>query len=200
MAIDYYIYVQNYYDSAHTWYAKRKNKLSLRSKILKLSSLIFGGVGAIIPIASPLITYYKSYANIDNTIPYDNFGYIFLAISGALVYFDKMFGDSTGWVRCINTMNQLKSIATRHEEQWMQIRVSLECQTLQEPSPTNRDFVLQQAREIVGIATKFKNDILVCVQQETQTWIEEFQSNLAQMQRKADEALTRGAQTTQTPK
>ncbi|MBF0294193.1 MAG: SLATT domain-containing protein [Magnetococcales bacterium] len=196
LSINYYICVQNYYELAHEWYANRKNILSRRSKILKFLSLFFGSFGAIIPISSPLITYFKKSADINSAFPLDSFGYVFLAISGALVYYDKMFGDSTGWVRCINTMNQLKTLATRHEEQWMQIRVSLECQTQQDLTPDNRLFFLQQAKEIVKIATQFKNDILVCMHQETQTWIEEFQSNLAHLQRKADEALTRGAQTT----
>ncbi|MBF0097212.1 MAG: SLATT domain-containing protein [Magnetococcales bacterium] len=190
LATTYYEQVQDFYAKTHSWYVKRKEKLKCYSKILKFLALLFGILGALMPVSQPLLD--EFFVSDDYSI--DSLGYVLLGISAGLVYYDKMFGISTGWMRSINTMNQLKNIANRYDAKWVQIHIPLLCRVPQDGSIENWEYILQQSERIAKMAEEFNSDILRCLDRETQLWITEFQSNLAHMQSRTENTLAQGKQ------
>jgi hypothetical protein len=97
------------------------------------------------------------------------------ATAAALVLADKFFGLSSGWMRFIKTQITLERALTEFRCDWVMLLSKLPAQS---PPPDQILLLLQRVKD-------FSSLVYAQVQQETEAWILEFQSNLAELDKTA---------------
>ena len=78
---------------AINWYLKRKGPISSISKILRIAAILTGTIGGLLPLLhAPLLAAFfgQEVQNLNGQL-----GYVFLALAGAFVLADKVFGVSS---------------------------------------------------------------------------------------------------------
>jgi len=87
---------------AINWYLKRKGPISSISKILRIAAILTGTIGGLLPLLhAPLLAAFfgQEVQNLNGQL-----GYVFLALAGAFVLADKVFGVSSKWMRYPNLL------------------------------------------------------------------------------------------------
>ena len=141
------------------WYDQSRKPKRAGSQWLRVFSIFFAAVGAL----CPLIDATKI---VGDKILLGQWGYVSIALAAAIVGYDKYFGLSTGWMRYIVTQLSLEKALKEFQYDW----VFLNAQGANTPTLLQRikDFSLQ----IEGL-----------VKQETDAWVLEFQSNVAELEK-----------------
>lgn len=144
------------------WYqgAARGKKRAAQS--IRTVSLLLLGIGTIIPVMIDLTTQFFGW-----TIP-ASLATLILAVGSGLLAFDRFMGYSTGWMRFLLTEMLLKAKLDAFRFQWM-----IENANRKGASPTD-DEILSALNRFAA----FQAEVSKIVQDETQLWVEEFQSNL----------------------
>lgn len=101
------------------------------------------------------------------------YGYVLLALAGALVIGDRVFGLSSRWMRYMVTAVVLQRRLAQFEIDWADWWLKLGGQ---QPNPE------QQAQAIV-LLRDFRLAVVTEVEAETRVWVAEFESGLAQLER-----------------
>jgi len=172
-------FVEEHALEAIQWYLRRKGPVSLWSKVLRFSALVLASIGAILPLLrAPVLPGFGDAAS--------EFGYAFLALSGALVVGDKLFGLSSKWMRYMTTALSLQRKLADFELRWATRRLLLGGGS--PPGPA-------EIAEMIEMLRQFRHDVFAELQFETDTWKQEFQSSLRQLeaQAKLDHASTPAA-------
>ncbi|MDY6992685.1 MAG: SLATT domain-containing protein, partial [Pseudomonadota bacterium] len=86
---------------------------------------------------------------------------------------DKFFGFSSGWMRYMLTQLSLQKALAEFQLGWMLLWADID---KQQPTPEQRKKILQYLID-------FQAKLFTEINQETQTWMIEFQSNLIQLER-----------------
>ncbi|MEO5334694.1 MAG: SLATT domain-containing protein [Magnetococcus sp. YQC-5] len=184
-AKSYYKTVTIYYEEAHQWYRKRKLSQSRYSKSLKFFSVWLGVIGGLAPFLISSTPPEDASCCIPSWLSFmrhpEHFGYVLLALSGSMILFDKMFGFSTNWMRCIEAMRSLEATAAKYEQQWILKQLDVACMQSITPPP-DEPALFHLCEELFTVATDYKQAILECLGKETQAWLAEFRSNLARME------------------
>ncbi len=158
--------VEDQADSAIKWYYARKKPKAAASRTLRLLAIGFATLGGLIPIILNL-PYLKAEWMLEK------WGYVLIGIAAACIGLDKFFGLSTGWVRYITTAQTLQNDLYTFRMDWARAMSKLVGNT-----PTSG-----QLDELLELAKAFSNRIMQTVTQETQQWVVEFQSSLADLEK-----------------
>src|SRR5690606_33827087 len=102
-------------------------------------------------------------------------GYLFLALAAACVGVDRFFGFSRGWMRYITAALVLERLLSEFRLEWAMMRAKFGGRS---PSPEQVQLMLQSIKEFL---LRVDGE----VEKETQEWIAEFQSSLAEIERTA---------------
>lgn len=162
---------------ASTWYVKNQKWMKRLSKLIRLFSIILFGLGGLIPMVNSLLLENQSDLKIVNL------GYIAIAIAGTLLLVDKFFGFSSGWIRFITANMEIDRMIVEFEMRWKIETFGKDLEKISE----------EDGKVLLTLLMDFIFQINEVMKQETNSWVSEFQSNLAELQKsisnKAESAM-----------
>jgi hypothetical protein len=186
-----YRYAEQQGQQAIDWYLGSKNSKSRWSRWLRMSAIGLATLGGLAPVllsigwldrdAGAGQGWSGSTAAIIGQL-----GYLWLALAAACVATDKFFGFSSGWMRYIKTAQTLMKALAEFRLDWAMLVAK---QGGTPPTDEQLQLMIQRIKEFI-IA------VLGLVEQETLTWIAEFQTSLAEIEksvRTQEEASRPGA-------
>ncbi|EON76333.1 hypothetical protein ADIS_3461 [Lunatimonas lonarensis] len=149
------------------WYVDNQVWMKRLSKSIRLGSIVLFALGGLIPMIHSLL--------LENEFPVNivNLGYISIAAAGTLLLLDKFFGFSSGWIRFITTHLEMKRKIVEFEMRW---KIETFGKNLDEISE-------EEGKVLLSMLADFISQINDIKYQETNAWVSEFQSNLAELQR-----------------
>lgn len=145
------------------WYTKSAKNKKSRAQNIRWLSLFLLGLGSIFPVILDTKILNPIWSNIPASI-----ATLILAVGTGLIYFDRYLGYSTGWMRFISSELKLKQLLEKFEYDWNIERIAWDSEI-----PT-----VEQAKVMVLRCATLRQEIAKIVQDETQAWMHEFQSNL----------------------
>lgn len=146
------------------WYSmarKPKRRLATSARLLAVLLL---GVAALLPMVEGILL-----AEVQPI-------WISLAIAAAAgaIGLDRALGSTSGWIRCIKTELQLRDALEKFELDWECARADWRGAC---PEAEQTTAMLQTAKQ-------FAEHINIIVQEETNAWVDEFQSTINQIEEK----------------
>jgi hypothetical protein len=173
-----YRYAEQHAQQSIDWYLASKKSKSRWSRYLRLSAIALATLGGLAPVMLSMgwlerepgagQSWSSSAAAIIGQL-----GYLWLALAAACVATDKFFGFSSGWMRYIKTAQVLMKWLAEFRLDWAMLVAK---QGGGPPTDEQLQLMIQRIKEFV-IAVHGQ------VEQETLTWIAEFQSSLAEIER-----------------
>jgi hypothetical protein len=183
-----YRYAEQQAQQAIDWYLGSKSSKSRWSRWLRLSAIALATLGGLAPVmlsigwlgrdAGAGQGWSGSAAAIVGQL-----GYLWLALAAACVATDKFFGFSSGWMRYIKTAQTLMKALAEFRLDWTMLVAK---QGSTPPTDEQLQLMIQRIKEFILL-------VLGQVEQETLTWIAEFQTSLAEIEKsvKTQEEATR---------
>ncbi len=104
-------------------------------------------------------------------------GYLFLGLAAACVGLDRFFGFSNGWMRYVTTKMMIERALSDFRFEWMMMVAKLGGQN---PTTDQVQLTIQRVKE-------FASTINNHVDQETQAWVSEFKTSIAEIEKTAKE-------------
>jgi hypothetical protein len=147
------------------WYNRKKSAKSTWSKIIRFSSIILIGLGGIFPLVSKI----GSFEHVSD------WGYVCIALAGTLLFLDRFFGFSSGWVRYITTEFEIRKQVKDFEMRW---KIEMSRLDLCEEQLTCDKMI-----QMLTMLKDFSAAIDELIRQETNTWATEFQNNISELQK-----------------
>ncbi|HET6410911.1 MAG TPA: SLATT domain-containing protein [Anaeromyxobacter sp.] len=151
-----------------SWYLDAKRHQAFWSKSIRGFALALVGLGGLAPLLGaagvppPLVGW-------------DKLGYLFLALAAALLAFDRFFGFSTAYTRYITTALALQRVLAELHLDWIAL-------LSQRPAGAGNAPTTQPFLDRLKAAQKAVLDL---IDGETQEWVAEFKSNVAELERMA---------------
>ncbi|MFE7792516.1 SLATT domain-containing protein [Streptomyces sp. NPDC057460] len=135
---------------AANWYLRRRVSPSRKSKALRATAAISVVIGALLPLihsAAP------SWVNAE-------WGFIFLALGGGAVLFDRTFGYSASWTRYVRAGLTLQRLVANSQIEFTKIYIAtdVDCPT---------DLEIEALLQVIERLQKEASEI---VQEETNSW------------------------------
>jgi conflict system pore-forming effector with SLATT domain len=160
-------YVEDQATSAANWYFAEKKWKARWSSVFRLAAIILTALSGLIPVLGQLM--------IAPTAPTINplWSSLLVGIAAALVGVDRAFGFSSGWTRYVLAATAIRKSFDEFRMDWEALTAKSAC-----PTPT-----ADQVAAFVQRAKDFRLAVEGIVQQETQEWATEFQSNTAQLEK-----------------
>lgn len=149
------------------WYFDHRKIRNLFSQLLRTLTIFFAVLGGLCPLVD------AARLNILKDTSVGQWGYIFFAIAAAMVLFDRFFGLSTGWMRYISTYFSLNKIIDEFRYEWL-ITIN---QSQDSDSPQKKTELLLE--KLKNFSIKVDEQVIM----ETDAWITEFKSNLAELRK-----------------
>jgi len=159
-------------EAAIDWYRRKQYWKRVGSRLFRYAAIVLVAIGALLPLLSM--------QGLDQHLPFlkvlvPQWGYVVFAIAAGFVLGDKLFGFSTGWIRFIKTQLTLESALAELRYDWLALFAKLSGDV-----PTQ-----EQIQTLIQRLKAFVVFVHAQVQQETETWVLEFQSNLAELEKAA---------------
>lgn len=159
-----YLHVENKAREMIGWYLTHKRSSARWSRVLRFLAIFFAGVGGLCPLLQSF------------SVHFNQLGYVALGLVAAIFGFDKFFGFSSAWMRYMLTQIRLQKKFAEFQLEWLKRR-----------SFVDKDLPKEKAEELFGFLQAFQVDLLGDVEQEIQSWVAEFQSNLLQLDKASTE-------------
>ena len=158
-----YRYAEGRAIEATDWYLQDKRGKRIWSRGLRLLAILLVTAGALQPL-------------LDAAAPGPSrtaWGYVLLAMAAACIGFDRFFGLSSGWMRSMTTAQALERRLGQLQYDW-----AAEC-----ARSASRTVDPKQVQNRLALLRVFSDDMAALLQQETASWVLEFQSNLLRLER-----------------
>jgi hypothetical protein len=136
--------------------------------LLRIIVIFFAAVGGLCPLIDATGVFITKQPGIDS-FTLGKWGYVFIALAAAIVGFDKFFGLSTGWMRFIVTQLSLERVLQEFHYDWAFLLTQQQEQHLETNIP-----LLHRAKD-------FTLKVEDLVRQETDAWVQEFQSGMVEL-------------------
>jgi hypothetical protein len=183
------------------WYERSKKGKKNGSKAIRLVAIVLIGAGGLFPIINQI-----------GKTSVSNWGYVTIGIAGTLLFIDRFFGLSSGWIRYTLTEMEIYRQIRDFEQRWVIAALKISIPPPPPPAglplppdpgpvpppagptvpPRTVDPVTispDKVIEMITLIKDFSNQIDEIVKQETSSWATEFQTNLADLQKIADKSL-----------
>ena len=176
-------YVENEAQRQIAWYYANKTWKSRISITLRFVAILLFVMGGLVPIVKATLL-----PETTRNLPFDfgQAGYLLIGIAAGCVGLDRYFGYSTGWIRYITAAMAIEKSLEEYRMEWARNISKLR------GAPPNE----QQLDQLIQTCETFSLAIKTQVEQETNAWVAEFQSNLTQLEKdlqaKADEVKSKG--------
>jgi hypothetical protein len=158
--------ITNEAEAAINWYLRAKRPKQRWAMFLRVGSIAFGTIAGIIPILAQISVNKDGTARIQPA-----WASVALGIAAALVLLDRFFGFSSAWMRYIGTELNIRQLNQEFQLEWESDKA-----TWLGAEPTS-----DQLRSTLGRFKAFVTQVNTIVRQETDAWIQEFQSTLKQI-------------------
>ncbi|EYF01595.1 putative membrane protein [Chondromyces apiculatus DSM 436] len=163
-----YLHVQAKTLETIAWYMARKNVRAVLSQVLRFLAILFVTLGGLIPLIR------VADLNAEWISPeMGQLGYVGFALAAGCVAIDRFFGLSTAWMRYIGSAFALQRALAEFQIDWALLQVKLG------GKPPTR----LQAEQMLLRLKEMRTSVLQVVEKETQGWVAEFQSSLAELYR-----------------
>lgn len=163
------IYARGLAIDALQWYAGEKKRKQWPAKLLRALAILAMALAGIIPILTEI---YKDAQGAPLISP--AWASVSLAVAGTLVLFDRFFGLSTGWLRFIDAMMQIRREITAFD---LDIAVFKADRPADGSDPAAVDKVFERCRELV-------DQVNAVIIDETGEWNREFRDALKHLDEK----------------
>jgi hypothetical protein len=173
------VYAEAKINNELSWYYRKKKNRSSTSQFLRFSAVMLTVLGGLVPLlisifgSKPQWTWLAGLGD----IRFGQLGYFFLAMAGGLVLLDKYFGYSTGWMRYIVAMQAIEKAREAFRLDWTTL--SRKLVLVQSGTPEHADATDRMIQRVRSVILEVKDHS----EKETQAWILEFQTNLAQFEK-----------------
>jgi hypothetical protein len=157
-------------ESAIAWYRDNIKMKRIGSQILRSAAIVLASIGALLPLVGAAVSRFDQ-SNTWKTLVDAQWGYIAFATAAACVAADKFYGFSSGWIRYMKTQMALEGALTDLHYDWIALVSKV---PNQQPTGDQVQGMLQKMKDFVVL-------VRTQVQQETDAWVLEFQSNLADL-------------------
>jgi hypothetical protein len=159
-------------ENAIDWYKRKQRVKRFGSRLFRYVAVVLVATGALLPLLS--------IQGLDQRVPFlkalsPQWGYVVFAAAAGCVFADKLFGLSTGWIRFIKTQLTLEAALTELRYDWLALFAKLSGDTLTQ----------EQIQALIQRLKTFVVFVHAQVQQETEAWVLEFQSSLADLEKVA---------------
>ncbi|WP_329496398.1 SLATT domain-containing protein [Kitasatospora herbaricolor] len=146
------------------WY--RRDRLAKRrwARLLRLGTATFTVAGATAPLVD--LTGVLDHAS--------NWGYVGLALAGACLGVDRVFGLTSGWMRDVSTAQALQRRLEAFQFDW-----ASEC--VREVLGPTEGTAGEAAERCLGVLRRFCEDVSDMVRSETSEWMLEFRATMTQL-------------------
>ncbi|HXI23793.1 MAG TPA: SLATT domain-containing protein [Pyrinomonadaceae bacterium] len=171
-----YQYAEENASKSIAWYGKQKRKKAVMSRILRGMAIIFTIAGGLTPIIAAL-GLQSIGSPPGRQVQVGQLGYLLLGLAAACVGFDKFFGFSSGWMRYLGAKMLIERALSEFRLDWAMMVAKL-----RENSPTT-----DQVQLMIQRVKEFLLTVNNHVEQETQAWVSEFRTNLAEIEKSAKE-------------
>lgn len=158
-----YLWLVGHIEGQISWYRGKIKPRRIASQSLRAISIILGFAGTLAPLLQAL--------DLFDNIALGQWGYIAFALAAALLLFDRFFGLSSSWMRFIATQMALETILKELQFEWTQ-------SILSNPAPGEAELEVR-----VVMLKNFSARVDDLIKDETDTWIGEFQRNLADLEK-----------------
>jgi hypothetical protein len=158
-----YRYAEGRAIEATEWYLADKRGKRSWSRGLRLLAILLVTAGALQPL-------------LDAAAPGPSrtaWGYVLLALAAACIGFDRFFGLSSGWMRSMTCAQALERRLEQLQYDW-----AAEC-----ARSATRTVDPKQVQNRLALLRVFSDDMAALLQQETASWVLEFQSSLLRLER-----------------
>lgn len=132
-------------------------------------AIVLASVGALLPLVITAVSRFAEFNVRMKDLVDAQWGYIAFAAAAACVAADKFYGFSTGWIRFMKTQLGLERALSDLRYDWVTLLAKLEDK---EPTPDQIQLMLLRLKDFVLF-------VRGQIEQETDAWVLEFQSNLA---------------------
>lgn len=173
--IELYQYAESSANASIDWYGRNKNGLARWSQFLRAATIILTSAGGLMPIVSGLGLSKITLPFVNASVDVGQLGYFFLGLAAACVGYDRFFGFSSGWMRYITTKMILEKTLAEFRMDWAMMVAKLGDQT---PTPEQVQLMIQRLKEFLITINNH-------VEKETQAWISEFKTNIADIEKGA---------------
>jgi hypothetical protein len=150
------------------WYKDNTKTKRILAVLLRIIVIFFAAVGGLCPLIDATGVFITKLPGIDS-FTLGKWGYVFIALAAAIVGFDKFFGLSAGWMRFIVTQLSLERVLKEFHYDWAFLLAQQQEQQVKTNIP-----LLQRAKD-------FTLKVEDLVKQETDAWVQEFQSGMAEL-------------------
>lgn len=170
-----YQYAEATANDCIVWYGRKKRSKASMSRLLRGLAIFFTTIGGLTPIIRALRPYTTESMQSVGNLDFGQLGYLFLGLAAACIAFDRFFGFSSGWMRYLTTKMTLERMLSEFRMDWAMMVAKLGNKA---PTTDQVQLMIQRLKEfLVAINTN--------VEQETQTWVSEFKTNLAEIEKNA---------------
>jgi hypothetical protein len=169
-----YEYTEASAQSSIEWYGRNKNSLAWWSRWLRRLAILSTIIGGLIPFISALLGGIYAQSGLGN-LDFGQLGYLFLGFAAGCVAYDKFFGYSSGWIRYITTKMSLEKALAEFRLDWAMSVAKLGNNP---PSPDQVQLMIQRLKEFLLLINNH-------VEKETQSWIAEFKTSFAELEKSA---------------
>lgn len=145
------------------WYNARGGKVGWASRRIRATAILFGTLGGLMPLLATTDT--------GRELALQNWGYVAIALAAALVAADSAFGFSTSWIRYRTTQIEMERLLTGFRFDW-----AIELGKLNGKAPTP-----EQVENLLRVQRNFAEAIEAAGEAETNIWVQEFRSSLAEL-------------------
>jgi hypothetical protein len=161
------------------WYTRKVRPKRVLSQACRFAAILFFGLAALIPLLKATGLWQEqpgsqTAGQRSSQIPFE-LGYVAAALAAGFIAFDKYFGLSTAWIRFIQTELVLEGALDELRYDWVALLAKTQSAN---PAPEQVQAMIQRLRAFVA----FVNGQ---TEQETQAWVMEFQTNLADLEKTA---------------
>ena len=162
---------------AADWYNRGKTRKKWLSIVTRTGAILFTSLGGLIPVVAVLAL--PDNATEVARLRFHQWGYLSIGCAGVVLAFDRFYGGSSGWMRYISTLLSIETLIGEFRLDWHRLDVSLAT------TPNNPEVVDAAFARL----RQFVLAVRGLVEKETSTWITEFQSSLAQLEKQTEDAL-----------
>lgn len=162
---------------AADWYNRGKTRKKWLSIVTRTGAIVFTSLGGLIPVIAVLAV--PDNAPDVQRLRFHQWGYLSIGCAGVVLAFDRFYGGSSGWMRYISTLLSIETLIGEFRLDWHRLDASLTT------TPTNPELVDAAFARL----RQFVLAVRGLVEKETTTWITEFQSTLAQLEKQTEEAM-----------
>jgi hypothetical protein len=159
-------YVESEAQRQIDWYFAKMKAKSQASSALRFAAIVLFVAGGLAPLVKATLT--------SNRLPFEiaQAGYLLLALGAGCLALDRFFGFSTAWMRYVTAALALEKSLEEFRLEWARSLAKLR------GAPPNET----QLDQLILTCETFSLAIRSQVEQETNAWVAEFQSNLAQLE------------------